>query len=311
MEIYSTGQMKAQSISIQLSAREKCNAGCMACISRTTPGSVEDNKNIHVCSQGRLEVGLNYARSLGATHAIITGKADPLQETEEDLISVIKLARKYVPLVDLHTNGLLLQPGKSKIGFLSKLAQAGLTMITYSISSFDEEKNRRFMKINQDPEYLIGHARCYELLVRCSLLIHKQGVKNFDETFGYLQSAGNCGAHMVVIREVWTPDRYGISNDEVSNWSLENKIEIKGLEEKFAQEARDKTCAYGITLRDPLPWGTPVYAVGGIFSRKNHGLNVTFARCEEGTRGPVIKSIVHKPDGHGYRNWDHNGDILY
>ena len=68
---------------------------------------------------------------------------------------------------------------------------------------------------------------------------------------------------------------------------------------------------YGLKQKTPLPWGTPVFVVGGTFNDTQHGVNVTFARCDEATVGSVLKSIVHKPNGHGYRNWDHNGDILY
>ena len=116
---------------------------------------------------------------------------------------------------------------------------------------------------------------------------------------------------MVVIREVWTPDVYGDFSPDVYGWNLEHKVAIKPIQDIFREVSRDPKNCYGLTELDPLPWGTPVFAVGGIFSDKDHGVNVTFARCDEATVGSVIKSIVHKPNGHGYRNWDHGGQILY
>ena len=95
------------------------------------------------------------------------------------------------------------------------------------------------------------------------------------------------------------------------NWNKENQVKIKPLQDELIEIAQKSNNDYGLQLRDPLPWGTPVLAVGGIFEDQNHGVNLTFACCDEATTGSVIKSIVHKPNGHGYRNWDHNGDIVY
>jgi len=127
----------------------------------------------------------------------------------------------------------------------------------------------------------------------------------------YIRQAGNLGAHMVVVREVWVPDVYGDYNREVYKWNRRNRIPIEPIQAQFIKTAKRKKNTHGLQLRDPLPWGTPVMAVGGIFDDQQHGVNVTFALCDEATKGSVMKSIVHKPDGHGYRNWDHNGDILY
>jgi molybdenum cofactor biosynthesis enzyme MoaA len=308
---HGSGQMKAQSISIQVSDRVRCNAGCQTCISRTTPGADKCGKEIKTCDLDRLEVGLAYAKRLGATHAILTGKADPTQEDEEYLKEVIRLARKYVPLVDMHTNGYLLLDGKPKADMLRRLKRAGLTMITLSIAHHDNEKNREFMKIKQSGADLIRKARALGLMVRVSVMVHKQGVRDTESLMDYIRELGNLGAQMVVVREVWIPNVYSDINREVYDWNVANKLDIAPIQNEFREHAKMRDNAYGIREGDPLPWGTPVFLVGGIFDDPNHGVNVTFARCDEANSGTVMKSIVHKPDGHGYRNWDHNGDILY
>ena len=117
---------------------------------------------------------------------------------------------------------------------------------------------------------------------------------------------------MVVVREVWVPEVYGAFNQKVYEWNKENQIPIGPIEDEFVRTAKDLGNPYHLKQRDPLPWGTPVFVVDNGFDiGKQYGVNVTFARCDDATSGPVIKSIVHKPDGHGYRNWDHDGDILY
>jgi hypothetical protein len=255
---------------------------------------------------GRLEVGLNYAKHLGATHAILTGKADPSQENNEYLCDLIKTARRYLPLVDFHTNGFLL--GR-KPEILPMLVQAGLTMITFSIASFDQEINASLMRIRQETDQLIKLARKHRLLVRCSLVMNRLGVRDFDGVIDYIRQAGELGAHMVVVREVWVPEVYGEYNHTVYEWNRQNQILIKPIQEQFRQIAKDPVNPFGLHERDPLPWGTPVFVMDG-FTKKSHGVNITFACCDEATSGPVIKSIVHRDD-HGFRNWDHAGDVLY
>lgn len=307
------GLMAAQSISVQVSDRERCNAGCLFCISRITPNITADPVNFLLtrCNKDRLCVGFNYARYLGATHVIFTGKADPTQEEPEYLFDMIKTARRYLPLVDMHTNGYNLLPGKSQGNRLKLFVEAGLTMITLSIASFDQGVNAKLMIIKQSGADLIGSARDLGLLVRCSLVVNKQGAADFNGVMEYIKQAGERGAHQVVIREVWVPAVYGQYNQEVYRWNQDNFVDIGAIQQRFIDVAKNGNNNYGLRQLDPLPWGTPVFVMEGVFADKTHGVNVTFARCEESTKGSVIKSIVHKPNGHGYRNWEYSGDIMY
>lgn len=257
---------------------------------------------------------MNLARQMGATHAIITGKSDPTQEDPEYLYQLIRKCREYLPLVDFHTNGLLLFPiGNRHSISMSELKEAGLTMITFSIASFKDEINQKIMKINQNPQALIEQARSLGLLVRCSLVVNKVNT-NFPHTgdvMDYITQAGVLGAHMVVVREVWIPDVYCEINREVYEWNKANYVPIKPIEERFQKICQEKGDSRGLHLCDPLPWGTSVFSMSGIFTDKDHGVNITFAVCDEATTGPILKSIVHKPNGRGYRGWDKPGDYLY
>jgi len=316
------GQMRAQSFSIQVSSRTRCNAGCKFCISRTTP-NIEQSEDVKIklCDFKRLEVGLNYAKYLGATHAILTGKADPTQEDREYLCRMVDLCRKYLPLVDFHTNGVLLHPGSKKHTLLEDLVACGLTMITFSIADFNEVMNHELMGIKKSAAELIPIARDLGLMVRCSLVTNTMAVSSLEGVMAYVKKAGELGAHSVVVREVWIPASFEGKNEEVFTWNQKARVDIKRIQDEFDWFARNpekdsmihKTAKLyqGIYVRDPLPWGTPVFVVENVFDDPDHGVNVTFARCDEATTGTVMKSIVHKPNGHGYRNWDSNGDILY
>lgn len=310
---HGSGQMRAQSISIQVTDRTRCNAGCQFCISRTTPGSETPDTpgSVRFCDERRLRVGLAYARHLGATHGILTSKADPTQESPEYLAKLVREVHNELPLCDMHTNGFLLQPGKRREGLLEELRDAGLTMVTFSIASFDPDENRALMGIKQDPASLIAKARDLGLLVRCSLVMNERGVRDVDGALRYVRTAGELGAHTVVIREVWRPKVYGTWNREVFDWNHGNAVDLPPIQAAFREIAATDGNPHGLHERDPLPWGTPVFVMDDKVKNSSDGIGISFALCEEATVGAVLKSIVHKPNGHGYRNWDHNGDILY
>jgi len=304
-------QLRAQSISVMVSNRQKCNARCKGCISASTQAS-SDYRDFW-CDPQALRKGLRYAERLGATHAILTSKSEPTLEPREYLCGLVESCSAYLPLVDIHTNGTLLQPGGVREGLLSSLEARGLTMVTYSIADHRLERNTEFMGTLQNVDYLVRTARDLGLLVRCSVLLTKETVQDVDDLWDYIRFMGDLGVHQIVVRELWTPSNFDPTKCGSAHpylWSLANKVSLGSVEDDFW--LRVGHVRYGLHLeeRDPLPWGQRVYAVHG-FANPNHGVGVSFARCDEGQDGKVIKSIVHKPDGHGYRAWDSNADILY
>ena len=306
--VHGEAALKALSFSIQVSNRTRCNACCKPCISRVTPNCGEQpDGQVRVCNLNRLNIGLRFTQQIGATHAILTGKADPLQEDPENLRNIISLAHKYLPFVDMHTNGWLL--GRTQD--LKELVEAGLTNITFSIASFNQQVNTEFMGLKKLPLEAITAAVAQQLFVRCSLLLSDETINDFDGVMDYIRIAGNLGVNAIVIREIWRPSKMLGQHQDVYDWSRKYYIDLSGIIERFEQEAKNIGNDYGLSKRDPLPWGTPVYVVDGIFDDPDHGVNITFARCDEATTGRIIKSVVHKPNGHGFRNWDTNGDILY
>lgn len=299
----------ALSFSIQVSNRVKCNGCCKFCIAATTPGTTPDESGIKLCDERRLRIGLGYAKNLGASHAILTSKAEPTQENPDYLCHLVSTAREYLPLADMHTNGFLLTRG-SKSNLLEKLTDAGLTMVTFSIASFNKRKNQYLMGLEQNSEELIAQALKLGLLVRCSLVVNRSGEANFDDVMQYIYRAGDLGAHMVVIREVWIPDTIEDETNKVFIFNKDNQIPIVSLQKQFIEAAKVAK-NHGLRLRDPLPWGTPVFTIDGSFTDRDHGINITFARCDEASTGKIFKSIVHEPNGHGYINWESRGKILY
>ena len=224
-------------------------------------------------------------------------------------------------MVDLHTNGTNLFNNYE----ISQLAEGGLTKITFSIAHLDSDVNKKLMGVMQDTEMMIKTANTYGLLTRVSLVLTKSGISTFEEVVRFIREVGEMGAHMVVVRELWIPNLVNPANKEILKWCEENFISVESIEKKFFNTTHEyhmgsvselgqfitKENSLGLIVGEPLPWGPPVYGMEGKFRDQNHGVNITFARCDQNSKGPVLKSIVHRPNGHGYVNWDSNCFILY
>jgi len=298
-----TGNVEALSLSVMLSTRTRCNANCKACISRNTGGKTEGEVVEHTNFQ-RLKSHILRLKAMRGSHVILTEGADPLQERGIYLGRVVSLARECdIPYVDMHTNGLRLQSERGK-STLQDLADMGLTHITFSVASFNNEVNREFMGVEQRPFDLIQVARQCGLRVRCSLLLTKETVHDLAGILDYVQGAKAAGVRFVVIREVWAPSiqRLGkVRDSKTLDWCVDNQVDIDPLIEETAEYAhRADTRA---TELDSLPWGQRVFDI--------YGVNVTYARCDDGQKGQTLKSIVAKPDGELYRGWDNDADVLY
>lgn len=319
MDIVSTGQLKAQSISLQVSDRTRCNGSCKCCISRTTPNTAGlDEGGIKICDVADVEKGLDFAKRIGATHAILTGKAEPTQENPGYIYNLIKTCRDRGFLVDMHTNGFLLQDHIKSRHTLHALKQAGLTMVTFSIFHHLPNRHEELTGLKVDFPTLIKEANCLGLLVRCSLVLAKSSIGTTDDVLEFIRTMGDYGVHMVVVRELWLPTIRGNINKEVYEWNYANLVKLYEVSNQFSDMAKLKHKSivwYQTPILElaPLPWGAKVFAMEGegCFKDEEHGVNITFALCEENDKGPVMKSIVHKPNGHGYRNWDFNANILY
>lgn len=318
-------QLRALSLSVMVSDRKRCNAGCRFCISRTTPGDASGTCEVKHCPDDRLAIALGYAQSLGATHGILTGKADPTQENPEYLLGLVARIRERLPLCDMHTNGYLLLPGKRRADLLRELKKAGLTMVTLSIASTDDATNRRLMGV-PTPTELIPIARELGLMVRCSLVVNRDGVSDVDRVLDYVRTVGELGAQAVVVREVWRPEVRTPVNEAVYEWNHANAVPIQPIENEISRLAGEprglwdtfRWLVHGapenpnrIHRLYTLPWGRPVFAFGeGTFSDPNHAVQVVVSTSHDNFRGETFQTVVLRPDGHVYGGWESKATIL-
>jgi molybdenum cofactor biosynthesis enzyme MoaA len=219
----------------------------------------------------------------------------------------VTACRSKLPQVDIHTNGLLLVQGDR----LKKLVDWGLNMVTFSIASFDADKNKQIMGVRQPVQTLINTANQLDILVRCSLLLTKKTAHNPATIIEYVRQARELGADMVVCRELWLPACPNDDSEEIQSWVKANHVNMKRLEQAFLKASKGEV-QYDLPIRliRLLPWGARVYDVGGV--------NVSFAHCDERFNNGTYKSIqlVPRTKPWGAINWriqgswDSTGDVL-
>lgn len=299
--------MKIQSISI-VPEDVGCNNRCKFCIARMTPRSKADNFDRGEYLR-KLEGALKYAASGNAQTAIITSKGETLLSGEDHILEIIKLSRKYLGQIDLHTNGTILN-----YKMLESFHENGLTNITLSVPSLNEQELKDITESSIDYGGIIGMAKRIGLVVRLSCVVNKRGVRDLDTMLEYIGKAKRAGAHQIVFRELWIPKRSEIRNAEVRGWSEVNFVPLENFRSLIANIESEGNANFMFSL----PWGEKVYDI--------EDMNIACATCtvnyynsscgsalcskENTNTANTIKSVVFLPDGHLYSSWEFKGSII-
>jgi hypothetical protein len=254
---------------------------------RTNYEKMPVNRNPSISGLSR---GLKYARQLGATHCIITSKADPLQDWSY-VQDIAFQASEYGFLVDLHTNGYLLV--RSMIDeFLGHVDQ-----VTFHTESFDKDVNREIMGIQPPDEEVVRCIVKLGKLVRFTALANKKTLPDVRAVIDYVKRAGALGAQRVAIRELGTYNK----------WCEDNWVDVVDMFFKMAALTNPHTTGNALYRRGAgLPTGENVFLFDDPPVQLTLGSGC-FGEADDFT----IRSIVHRPDGHGYRSWFDVSNILY
>ncbi|MCK4592595.1 radical SAM protein [Candidatus Parcubacteria bacterium] len=300
--------IETQSISV-VPENVGCNQKCKFCIARMTssPEAGKFNEEKYLKKLGR---ALKYVKSGNAQTAIITSKGETLLSSKDYLLKIIGLLEKDFGQIDLHTNGSLLTRGMAE-----NFYDAGLTNVTLSVPSLNRHNLISITEDFVDYRNIIGFCRDIGLAVRLSCVTNKQGVKDLSSMLEYIKEAKLIGAHQIVFRELWIPEKSEQSNPEVYRWSQENFIPLGNFREFVERLEKEGKAHYIFTL----PWGEKVYDI--------EGMNITCATCTTNYYNSVcntgscgssstnvsntIKSVVFLPDGHLYSTWEFEGSMIF
>jgi molybdenum cofactor biosynthesis enzyme MoaA len=287
--------MRIQTLSLVVQAG--CGAGCPFCIARQTPVVAKSDK---VWMSGAADRGLRKAFRLaeigGCTTALITSKAEPLNNPDQ-VEDYIRQANHYdMPLVELQTNGMAFQRADFT-ELLETWRNLGLTTIAISCAGIDDEKNQEIY----DPKgtltmsgYKLAHAvkpvLDAGLMCRLTVTLFKGGVDSVEAVHKVIGYCRDNGIQQVTFGRVTMPE--SSRNEKATAWVKEHAISWEML-----TELRASLCERGTPILS-LMHGARVWDVNGVAV----GVRECLTRSKQIEE---IRSLIYWPDGKITYDWSY------
>lgn len=301
----------AQSLSICVPGK-KCINQCKFCVSCMHADAYKNQMNENLPFYDLyLEDYVKrmiFAKENDANIMMITGDIEPLQNRH--FLQTLALINKYV----LPQRGCSafnwIEVQTSAVGFDRNYARflrntVGVSVLSLSLSSFDDEKNAEIvgmpksMKVNI--EEVCEIAKEYDFTLRLSLNMSKQMIMSVTESSRYSNimpaiflKVKELGADQVTFRKFYTD-----GNNEQSNWIRNNAVSDNFFESLHSY-VKDNGRLIGT-----LPYGYNQYSVNGIST-------VIDEDCmnEAKTEKEASKYFVIRPDCKLYDGWNEE-DIIF
>lgn len=258
-----------------------CNATCPYCVSRMT-------NQIEYCELDRVNLirGAELARLYGAGTLLITGKGEPTIY-RKDLVKVLKWMKPYFPIMELQTNGILIDDK-----YIRELSDYGLSTLCVSAVHWKTEMNKiAFGNKYQDIFDIARLCKEYGITMRLSLMLIKGYIDSVENLDYIIDICKIRKIHQLTIREL------GVSNVS-GNKEVQEYIENHKVDFPYRKHIESKG-----TLVNTLVHGVNVYDV--------EGQNVCIANCltmEKATND--VRQLIYCPDGHIRYDWQYNGAIV-
>lgn len=251
-----------------------------------------------------------FAKENDANIMMITGDIEPLQNRH--FLQTLAIMNRYVlPQRGCSSfNWISIQ--SSGVGFDRVYARflrntVGVSVFSFSLSSFDDEKNAEIVgmppKMKVKIQDVCKIAKDYDFTLRLSLNMSKEMLRSVSEG-GFLtysevidaifQKVKNLGANQVTFRKLYTS-----GDNEQSRWIEENKVDAEFFT-KLKEYVRENGKLIGV-----LPYGYNQYSVYGI------SVVIDEDCMNEGkSNKDVSKYFVIRPDCKIYDGWNKE-DIIF
>jgi len=193
--------MKTHTFSIVVGSAA-CNAGCPWCVSKMTLSEAPkgDTINWH-----RFDTACNIVQQArdGLVNVLLTGKGEPMLFPTHISAYLEALDRKNFPLIDLQTNGTLIEKELDK---LTHWRDSGLTLVCISIAHWHSDESCRLMKIKDNYNFFESIAQLHDhgLAVRLNCTLMQDGVSNTYGVDHLIESCRMYGVEQLTFREVET-----------------------------------------------------------------------------------------------------------
>lgn len=300
----------AQSLSICVPGK-KCVNQCKFCVScmhaDAYKNQMDENLPFYDLYLEDYVRRMIFAKENDANIMMITGDIEPLQNRH--FLQTLALINKYV----LPQRGCSafnwIEIQTSAVGFDKNYARflrntVGVSVLSLSLSSFDNEKNAEIvgmpknMKVNI--QEVCGLAKEYDFTLRLSLNMSQEMLRSIGGTLNFkiiekiFTKAQSLGADQVTFRKFYTD-----GDNEQSKWITENAVP-----DEFFESLHHYVKNYG-RLIGTLPYGYNQYSINGISVVIDEDcMNEAKAQKE------TSKYFVIRPDCKLYDGWNKE-DIIF
>lgn len=300
----------AQSLSICVPGK-KCINQCKFCVScmhtDAYKNQMDENLPFYDLYFEDYIKRMIFAKENDANIMMITGDIEPLQNRH--FLQTLATINKYV-LPQKGCSGFnWIEIQTSAVGFDRNYARflrntVGVSVFSFSLSSFDDEKNAEIVRMPKNMQVNIQQvceiAKEYDFTLRLSLNMSKEmlrsigGILNYKIIERIFVKAQSLGADQVTFRKFYTD-----GDNPQSKWIAENAVPdefFKMLHEYVKHEGR---------LIGTLPYGYNQYSVNGISVVIDEDcMNEAKAQKE------ASKYFVIRPDCKLYDGWNKE-DIIF
>ena len=273
-----------------------CNARCAFCIAKQTPDEGLVSNKV-APRYDRLHIGAMVSQANGVTTALITSKGEPTLFPDELKMHVCILG-EYFPLVEMQTNGLLINERWDEWeDHLNEMQTFGLTTVAISIVSIDPEVNDKIYtphreNVYQDLPGLIEKLHSIGLSVRLTLMMFNGGFDDPLDVEDLMNFALVNKVEQTTIRPI-VATQY--SEDlNVAQWTRDHLLTTEQLDAIVDHVKRTGT------LVMTLPHGAEVYDYDGV--------NLCLTDCL--TIKPDtddLRQLIFFPDGSLRYDWQYKG----
>lgn len=289
--------MKIQTFSI-ITGTSACNANCPFCISKMT-GVKNIQLNQTKVNWRNFEKACRLAQINNVTTVLLTGKGEPLLFPKQITEYLEHLAKYNFPLIELQTNGLLLDYQVNRYKkYLEEWFDLGLSLIAISTNHYQPAKNQEIFNPNTkyiDLRLLVSRLHQIGYSVRLSCTLIKDFIDRPEEIKKMVEFVKSLGAEQLSLRPVTRPS--SSENQKIADWVDKNKLsdeEIKKIRNFLDQEGH-RLVTYG--------HGSVLYDLNGQNVCLTNALTIKPEADE-------IRQLIYFPDGHLKFDWQYKGATI-
>jgi len=276
-----------------------CNACCPFCVSKMTPSCGVDLKKELINTRNFL-IAAKFARSVGATTALLTGKGEPTLFPDDITYFIHTLRHCDFYLIELQTNGLLFWEHGTIRDIASVWFRAGMTTVSLSVVHWSNQINNEVMFNDEESRYDFWqvidflHSVGFSVRLNCTILEHC--IDNFEDVETFVETCRKNKVEQITFRSVARPT--STKNKEVSDW-----VDMH-LWEDCESMIIGALKSWGAKELLHLPHGAIVFDL--------NGQNVCVNNCLTSTTNPEeIRQLIYFPDGKLRYDWKYEGAIIF